>query len=327
MGVRRKNRNLSEKEYIKNIYKNFPKIKYVILLNMNNDIILIPKKDCLKEYVVYKNINYKNIVNKNKKKYVTKKNNNSVSNSLSKSSSIYSPSLTNTKKEKKYGGPKYIEGIIRNGFLYKCLDNCYFSKHLKLTENVKKNLEKNYKKLSKKELINDELIINFSCKKEKKIEILEKNGFPYNIWLSKCKKFYLKIEDIIKFKKGDKIKVLILDSDIYNFIIKKNKINKNYKPKNFFKENWAEITIDNNLQGLIKFQFQQEKEKPYKFNFHVHYIKERWHIVSNGNIYIQDFNKRKIINWEKLDKKINVGFGGHIILWDNLDKLPNIFLT
>ena len=99
MGVRRKNRNLSEKKYIKKIYKNFPKIKYVILLNMNNDIILIPKKDCLKEYVVYKNINYKNIVNK--KKYVTKKNNNSVSNSVSKSSSMYSPSLTNTEIKKK----------------------------------------------------------------------------------------------------------------------------------------------------------------------------------------------------------------------------------
>jgi len=297
---------------------------------MNNDIILIPKKECLKDYVVYKNVNYKKIVNK--KKYVTKKNNNSVS----KSSSMHSLSLTNTEikqreilQKKKYGGPKYIEGIIKNGFLYECLGNCYFSKHMELTKNVKKNLEKNYKKLSKKELIDDDWIedITSFCKKEKKIEILEKNGVPYNIWLSKCQNFYLKIEDIIKLKKGDKIKVLILDSDIYNFIIKKNKINKNYKPKDFFNENWAEITIDNNLQGLIKFQFQEEKERPYKFNFYVHYIKERWHSVSNGNIYIQDFNKRKIINWEKLDKKINVGFGGHIILWDNLDKLPNIFLT
>jgi hypothetical protein len=206
---------------------------------------------------------------------------------------------------------------------------------MELTENEKKNLEKNYKKLSKKELskvwwIKD--ISDYKCNKEKKIEILEKKGIPYNMWIYKSEKFYLKIEDIIKLKKGDKIKVLILEDEIYDFIIKKNKINKIYKPKEFFRENWAEITIDTNLQGLIKFQFQQEKEKPYKFNFYVNHIKGRWHPVFKGNIYIQgsDFNnnppKRTKINWKKIDKKNYIGFGGHLILWENLDKLPNIFL-
>lgn len=314
---------------------------------MNNDIILIPKKECLRDYVVYQNINYEDSISENKKKTKkktvtkkkTKKNNNS---SVNNSSSI---SPTNSEMEqqrilqkKQYGGPYYIHGIIKNGFLYKSLGNCYFRKGMELTENEKKNLEKNYKKLSKKELSKDgwiKDISDYECNKDKKIEILEKKGIPYNMWIYKSEKFYLKIEDIIKLKKGTKIKVLILDPDIENFIKKQNKINKIYKPKEFFRENWAEITIDNELRGLIKFQFQQEKEKPYKFNFYVNHIKGRWHPVFNGNIYIQDsdFNnnqnnphKRTKINWKKIDKKNYIGFGGHLILWENLDKLPNIFL-
>lgn len=308
---------------------------------MNNDIILIPKKECLRDYVVYQNINYDILRNKKKtkKKTVTKKNTKKNNNSSVNNSSSISPTNSemeqqNILQKKQYGGPYYVHGIIRNGFLYKSLGNCYFRKDMELTENEKKNLEKNYKKLSKKELSKDgwiKDISDYECNKDKKIEILEKKGIPYNMWIYKSEKFYLKIEDIIKLKKGTKIKVLILDSDIENFIKKKNKINKIYKPKEFFRENCAEITIDNELRGLIKFQFQQEKEKPYKFNFYVNHIKGRWHPVFKGNIYIYETTKfgtkKTIVNWEKIDKKNYIGFGGHLILWENLDKLPNIFFT
>ena len=81
---------------------------------------------------------------------------------------------------------------------------------------------------------------DYACKNpSKKIINLEKKGLNLENWILQNKKEWITIKDIEKLKKGEEIKVLLLN--MYNmYEIDKTIIdNKIYKPKIFFKNAWG----------------------------------------------------------------------------------------
>ena len=168
-------------------------------------------------------------------------------------------------------------------------------------------------------------------------------------------------------KKGQEIKVLILDRNVEESFEQDDKIkpNKIYKPKTFFNSCWAIYTHDKDLKGKIYYRWQEpiqeqknkfnskmkggstfkvdstfkvedrhDNSKPYDFEFEIEYKENHWYPLENGFLpgkkdipsFIRggllDEKKKK---WNKLPKNTKVGERGPMILWKDLDKLPNCY--
>jgi len=207
-------------------------------------------------------------------------------------------------------------------------------------------------KHTKKELMGKSA--DFVCKKpSRKIMNLEKKGLNFLNWKESSRKHWLQIKDIKKLSKGDKIKLLVLDRNIVDILDSKVKYNKIYKPNKFFAFNWAIYTHNKDLQGEIFYSWQQEEidkkninnqkggnstyvigsidnTKPYKFEFDINYTKGLWFPLEKGYLPAKgDFGenlldgKRK--KWNKFPNDTYIGWRGPMILWKNLDKLPDIY--
>lgn len=327
-------------------------------MNNTNDIIAISRDKCLKEFEVYKNINYKkdklddDIFNKKLKHDEIDSINQIIELPYENSNNLYRYGFFHGIRDReyklklKYGGPRYTGGIVINNDFYSFTSyNDNFSYFIKKQNNI--HLNKNYKKLDKKDvpkIIKNE-ISNYVCKMNKKIEMLFKKGIPNSFYEHFIKKHWLTIGDIKKLKKGEEIKMLNFDRNIgdiiYNMIEDKSlKPLKLYDPKEFFKNGWVKYYHNKDLLGKILYAWQEEDDyknnseanKPMKFIFHIEYKTNNWYPLDSkgylpaksgdfGNILLD--GKKK--HWTKFPDNTHIGWRGPMVIWSKLDNLPKIF--
>ena len=200
------------------------------------------------------------------------------------------------------------------------------------------------------------------CKKTpEKIINLEKKGLNWIDWKYEARNKWLTIKDIQNLKKGQKIKVLMLDRNTEDRVYgsKEIKPNKTYKPKTLFKYCWGIYIHNKDLEGELYYQWdlpikKQKKTKKsklkegstfkvgdkhnnsnkYDFEFDIEYKNNSWYPLENGFLpgkkEIPSFIMGGLLDgkkkrWNKLPKDTNVGWRGPMILWNELDTLPNCY--
>ena len=146
-------------------------------------------------------------------------------------------------------------------------------------------------------------------------------------WIKKTtKKHQLTIRDVLKMKKGQKTKFLVLDRNISDstYDLPDNKV---MAPSTFFKTCWAVYTHDHDMHGTIKYEFQSKNEDPWPFNFEINYKDESWYPLDDTGTLSRGIGRVFGIkkSYKKFDKKTRVGYRGPMISWSKLKDLPKIY--
>mgnify|MGYP000858962335 CR=1 FL=1 len=307
----------------------------------------VTQKQCLRNYVKYKT-----------PKYISKKNNNSLS--WSNKMDFWT----------KYNSLPIIEGYWFNSLKdkRKIVAPMHDFGKCHLYNNISSDIEyipNDYieVKLTDKELKGKKT--DYACKNpSKKIINLEKKGLNHENWELHNKKEWLTIADIEKMKKGDQIKVLLLDRNVMDIVTENVKCNKIYKPTEFYKKSWVIYTYDKPTEGLMQLYYEinsnenkkriknnkskknnsilennknnstleNNRNTPFKIDLEINYKEGSWYPLRNGYLPAKDENwKTNLLDgkkkkWTTFPKDTPIGFRGPMILWDKLDKLPNIYL-
>ena len=221
----------------------------------------------------------------------------------------------------------------KEGYIHKMISSyCEFDNNpIKIPKNYTKEPEEF------KMLMMDYIETNLCRKKPTSKEIQKykkdfKNTLNIDKWYKNSRKYWITINDIeqlLNNKKKNEIIVLMLDRNYLDIAMGHNKKNKSYNVNHFFRFNKYKVIYDKNLKGKLIYL---NKKDPYKvnFEFEVEYKKDNWYPFINGYLPKNDpqgFDKLlgKKIHFSKFPKNTHIGFRGPMILWENIDKLPDIF--
>jgi len=294
-------------------------------------LVRVSQNDCLNNYKIFENPKFKR---------KSKKNNNSEKMNFRKTHNAL-PIIEGMEIEKKNIKETVLLEPYYEGHSFFYNDSFYIVpkeyNEIKITNKKRKELKSRI------------------CKKTpKKIIDLENKGLYWQIWKNETRNKWLTIKDIQNLKKGQEIKILLLDRNVDDrFETDENiKPNKLYKPKKFFNSCWAVYKHIKDLKGEIFYQWQEEKikkfnsnqkggstfkvenrhnnSKPYEFEFEIEYKHNNWHPLENGFLPAKNYFRKNLLDgkkkkWDKFPKNTKVGFRGPMILWEDLDKLPNIY--
>lgn len=193
-------------------------------------------------------------------------------------------------------------------------------------------ISKSYKKIKD---INKEWILSFYLNpyiSPEKIANLNSKGLELEEWIKHYKDKWLTIQQVKELPLNKKIKLLLLDRNIYDNKdhIKEAKL---YTPTFFFKKNiaWYWKTDNNNLMGKIKYEWQKQTDEPYDFDFHVEYKENKWYPLKNGILPEKDeqhiitlLDKETHITEFPLDT--HIGYRGPIIIWKEIKNFMKVYL-
>jgi len=225
---------------------------------------------------------------------------------------------------------KYVplELQVKLDVIYEGLTNSKFSR-----EPTK--ISKGYKKIT----VNKEWILSVYLnsyispeKIQKKIQKLNKGGLELGEWIEHYRDKWLTIKDVKELPLNKKVKLLLLDRNIYDDKdhIKEAKL---YTPFFFFKKNVALYwkTNNNNLMGKIKYKWQKETDEPYDFEFHIEYDKNKWYPLTNGLLPAKDDqNITKLLDKEthitEFSEDTHLGYRGPIMFWDEIKDLDKVYI-
>jgi len=210
-------------------------------------------------------------------------------------------------------------------YIYEALGNGTVSKEKTL-------IPEGYKKVNKNDKhFNDKWITRLYLQKyisPEQIEILNQEGSEIDKWIQKTRKYWLTIKDIEKLKVNKKIKLLVLDRNVYD-CKDKFKRGKLYKPENFFKDNSAVFSKNTvvSLEGNIKYEWSEE---PFSFEFEIEYKKNSWYPLKNGILPATDEQGFSELlgedkSWIDFPKNTHIGWRGPMILWENLKKIEKVY--
>lgn len=236
-------------------------------------------------------------------------------------------------KNRKEKGVIFIDDTIiglpaEKGFIYESLGNSKFSK-------VPISIPTGYKKMKRtKNKWNDEWALKYVLNtyfSHEDIKKLNKDGCDFDKWYKKSRKYWLTIDDVMKLKPKEKVKLLLLDRNILDNK-EKFKAGILYKPEIYFKEDtaiYSKNTI-NDLHGKIKYKWQKSTDDAYNFGFDIEYNDDNWYPLIDGVLPAADpqgYSKLlgKEINWSEFPKKTHIGSRGPIILWKYVKNLPKIY--
>ena len=220
--------------------------------------------------------------------------------------------------------PKNLVEEDDKDYIFEALGNSTFS-------TVKKKIPEGYNRVQKTDKhFNNKWFERVYLQKyisPEKIEILNESGFEMEKWIEKSKKYWITIKDIEKLKANKKIKLLVLDRNVYDSK-DKFKRGKLYKPENFFIDNSAVYWKNNvaSLEGKIVHKWQED----HNFEFDIQYDKHNWYPLLNGILPAEDeqgFSKLLGVtkSWSEFPKTTHIGWRGPMILWSNLTKLEKIY--
>lgn len=169
----------------------------------------------------------------------------------------------------------------------------------------------------------------------------------YSKWAELAHDQYaLTIDDILKLKKGDQIKVLCIHRNVWDGTLKDKNRGKSMIPQNFFKKEWAIYVHEEGLRGrCLLFAFECKKDIDYiddvdkllsgkicqpNFEFDIEYKKNCWYPLRQGCLPASDpqgFSKfpwTEEKHWNSFPESTLVGWRGCMVLWSKLKLMPNI---
>jgi hypothetical protein len=165
----------------------------------------------------------------------------------------------------------------------------------------------------------------------KYIDPTKLKGLELTKWIQYYQEKWLTIKQVKEFPLNKKIKLLLLDRNIYDDkdAFKEGKL---YKPTSFFKKNyaWYWKTDNNNLKGKIKYPWQDKSEQPYDFDFHIEYKMNEWYPLTDGILPAKDKQKiftllNKKMSFTEFPENTPLGMRGPIIIWNEIKDLEKVY--
>lgn len=205
--------------------------------------------------------------------------------------------------------------------IFIALGNSQFSRE-------KTKIPNNYKMVERtNEMYGDEWVLSYFLNKyffPEEIKELNVKGTELHNWINMYKNYWLTICDIKYLPINKKIKIIMLDRNVYDTTYKMKKGNL-YTPSYFFKLHTAtywKTNIDT-LEGKIKYKWQKQEEDPLDFSFHIEYQQNNWYPMTDGFLPEKDYQciftlLHKKIHWRDFPLSTHVGFRGPMILWSDL---------
>ena len=156
-------------------------------------------------------------------------------------------------------------------------------------------------------------------------------AFEVRAWVERCRKSWLTIGDVLKLKPGDKIKVLVLDSDMIDVVRGANNRGTAYNPVRFFKKNTAIFRRDddvsrsrphNGLSGTIRWV---DDDVPFEFEVE---FNNSWRPFRDGyvgrwpGLVPRVFGKT---HWTSFPKTTHIGWRGPMMAWSRVAKMPKVY--
>lgn len=156
------------------------------------------------------------------------------------------------------------------------------------------------------------------------------NGLELEKWEIKAKDLWLTVGTIGILKPGSIIKLLVMDRNMYDILLNSNKPNTLYTSKEFFRFNTATYIHKKGLQGTLIFHHDDGDVVIPSFEFHVHCDTFCWYPLKNGILPAEDDEGLgKLYGYEitseELPLNTNIGWRGPMILWKNVEKMPDIY--
>jgi hypothetical protein len=141
-------------------------------------------------------------------------------------------------------------------------------------------------------------------------------------WIQKVRDHWLTIADVKQLKPGSKLKVVILDRNIYDYLdgFPTNKM----LPPTTLHQSTGTYTHGHGMQGTLL-----PDHGP--FEFHVEYEKGRWYPLRNGYLPAKDDQLGhallgKKTHWTKMPPTTAVGFRGPMVRVSDLKSLPDFYV-
>ena len=171
-------------------------------------------------------------------------------------------------------------------------------------------------------------------------------SFEMYKWIKGCRPYHLTLGDILKWKKGEKVDVCMLDRNFEEYDIWTNaKPDKVFTAATFFAKNKATLTYKGDFIWDITYDYGETIEHPVHFCTSGLATSWTWVALECGNggegdisIIIDSemlrsgipFPKHKNqirIRWQEFPKPTRVGWRGPMILWKHLSILPKVYWT
>ncbi len=149
-------------------------------------------------------------------------------------------------------------------------------------------------------------------------------------WEGKAEEYALTIGDILDFKPGEEVELLLLHRNIFDGTTRPN-VNKpkyHYTPKHFFRnEKWI-YTHTKNLKGSLRMVNGDDLEvSDFEWELNISDYDATDKYVGSLSWYPLENGKMKPLKnkqWSTFPKDTLVGWRGPAIYWDNLKDLPKI---
>lgn len=164
------------------------------------------------------------------------------------------------------------------------------------------------------------------------------DGLELNKWIENARKDCLQIRDITPLKKGDTLKVLVMDRNLCDTCCEDsvNPGNALFSAPRFFRFNTAIYTHTGGLKGTIKYKWQESEEykdcsEPYPFEFEIEYKKDCWYPLENGHLPkedpqgFSDFHYPKPKSWREFPSTTRIGWRGPMLLWSKVHSMPAVY--
>lgn len=159
----------------------------------------------------------------------------------------------------------------------------------------------------------------------------EAKAIEVSKWIKDAsRKAHLTIAQVLKMKKGQKTKFLMLDRNVYDNL-DGQATNKAMVASKFFQGCWAIYTHDHGMEGTMKFAWQSKDEAGLPFMFEINYRDESWYPLDvDGALPAKDpqgvgklLGKR--MPYTKFPKSTRVGYRGPMVPWSKLKALPKVY--
>lgn len=163
----------------------------------------------------------------------------------------------------------------------------------------------------------------------------------YENWSEMTYDQSLTIADILNLKPGERIKVLVMDRNVWDIALDEKIRGKSLRPEDFFKSNWAIYVHEKDLKGKLIFSFEIDDLMNINeidlndicqpnYEFDINYKTCSWYPLTDGYLPASDpqgfsqFPWTEAKHWREFPTNTKVGWRGNMIMWSKLKDMPNI---
>lgn len=208
----------------------------------------------------------------------------------------------------------------KKGYIHKALGYNEFEK-------IPIKISEGYQLVEPNDYLKNRITDHYCRKKRPEPEL---KGLEIEKWQNEAKQKFLTVSDIGRLKKGDTIKVLVLDRNLYDIVLEINDSNALYNACEFFRYNSATYVHEKGLQGKITYHFNNEDLTNDPFEFDVEFAEGNWYPLKNGYLPAEDEQGcfkllgRKT-KWDEFPLDTHIGWRGPMMFWEDVKKMPDIY--